>query len=126
MNNNALHEIKQTKENSKLVNQKMLNMLKQDTWTKKELAQEFYITERQVRKEIQLISLFFPVVALSSKGEAGYRVIDTEGIMERNDPVEKAQALEMLQHQANEHKSRIKMLKKKMKYLIASMKVLEK
>lgn len=118
-----LKGIKQSKEAKKHYFHPIINILLSDTpMTKEEIGDKLNVTsERKIRDIIAVCSMHYPVIATSS--QAGYRrakdIENLEGealIQEMNE----------VEHQINELRSRIDCLKKKLKPLIAWMKVAEK
>ncbi len=78
--------------------------------------------ERQARMALNKMSMFYPVTSFSSR--KGYRLIDTPKIVERSDSSEMAEVIREINHCINDYECRIKELKKRMKPLIASKKVI--
>jgi sugar-specific transcriptional regulator TrmB len=68
--------------------------------------------------------MYYPIISHSSK--KGYRMVDVKKLIEENDRDEINKEIGEIQHTLRELNSRIKMLKKKQKPLIAALKVLEK
>ena len=126
MNNSNLHNIKQTKENKVIVDDYLLSLLQNTNINilKSTLQDLLHKSEREVRQEIQKISLFYPVLSLSSK--AGYTVVNTKKLIKEDDQLGIASTIILIKRQLKETNNRIKMLKKKEKPLIAALKVLEK
>lgn len=96
----------------------IISDLKKGRCTKQELSVKYDLDERTIRRIVQKISYYFPVVSFSSK--KGYYI----PILDEN--ANTKEILEDLQHTINEHQSRINELKRKMKPLIATIKVMEK
>ena len=89
--------------------------------TREELAETFNMSDRSIRKKVEEIANYLPVVALSDS--KGYRILcfNEETTIE-----EFKEMYEDAQHQINDFKSRIENLKARMKPLVAFMKVIEK
>lgn len=113
--------IKQNKENKEKFYSVLVEPLLKENWIKEDLMFTYNYSERGVRKEIQEISMFFPVISYSK--QKGYRIIDVEKCINEETCLEEIQEINCV---INELQSRIVMLKKKMKPLIATKKVLEK
>ena len=100
----------------------VLEMLKSEKPISKwEMAEKLEMSERRIRDMISECSMYYAVLALSNK--EGYRL--ARNIKEMNQE-EKEKEAEEIRHQLNEFNSRIKVMKKRMKPLIAYLKVLEK
>ena len=118
-----LKEIKQNKETKKHYYHPIINLLlTPEPAAKEDLMEKLHITtERGLRDAIAVCSMHYPIIATSNK--KGYRrAKDIEDLTLE----ELQKEIEEVQHQLNEHKSRIKCLKKKMKPLVAWLKVAEK
>lgn len=113
--------IKQNKENKEKFYSVLVEPLLKEICNKEDLMFTYNYSERGVRKEIQEISMFFPVISYSK--QKGYRIIDVEKCINEEICLEEIQEINCV---INELQSRIVMLKKKMKPLIACKKVLEK
>lgn len=90
--------------------------------TKAELMEKFEVDERTIREWIAECSMFYAVIATSNR--AGYRLARKIDDLKTEEEIlgEK----ELVEHRLNDLKSRVTALKKKMKPLIAYLKVLEK
>lgn len=89
-------------------------------YTKEELQETFDKSNRAIRNDVAELANYVPVISLSNK--KGYRVLSFDA----NTPKEKLAAmLEDVDHQINEHKSRVDNLKARMKPLVAFKKVIE-
>lgn len=98
------------------------NILKSDKVVYKEdLQRMFGISERIARYEISKISMYYPVVSISSK--KGYRLAKP---IDRLESFELEKEVEEVNHVLNELKSRITQLKAKMKPLIVWKSIAEK
>lgn len=89
--------------------------------SKWEMVEKLEMSERRIRKMISECSMYYAVLSLSNK--EGYRL--ARKIDEMNQE-EKNREAEEIKHQLNDFNSRIRCLKKRMKPLIAYLKVLEK
>jgi len=120
---NNLKNIKQNKETKEKYNHPIIDLLfTNEPLTKEEIGEKLNIqSERVVRDTIAVCSMHYPILATSS--QKGYR-----RARDINDltPEELQQEMEEVRHQLQEHKSRIACLKKKMKPLVAWLKVAEK
>lgn len=118
-----LKDIKQTKEAKNQYSHPIIEILISDEpKTKQEIGEILHISsEREVRDVISICSMHYPIIAISSK--KGYRrakAIDTlEGIHLQVEITE-------VEHQLAELKSRVDCLKKRMKPLVAWLKVAQK
>ena len=118
-----LKDVKQTKDAKKNYNHPIIDLLFADEpLTKEEIGEKLHITsEREVRDVISICSMHYPVIAVSSK--KGYRRAKNIDQLE-------GKALEVeideVEHQLRELKSRVDCLKKRMKPLVAWLKVAEK
>lgn len=119
-----LKDIKQNKENECLYDDYLKELLSERNYTKQELMDLFHTSDRQIRLNIQVLSLFKPVISLSC--QKGYHLVNTREIVESGNKDKIQAAMLELKMQLKEDNARIKMLKKRMKPLIASLKVLEK
>lgn len=100
----------------------MLEILKSEKPISKwEMVEKLEMSERRIRDMISECSMYYAVLALSNK--EGYRL--ARKIDEMNQE-EKEKEAEEIRHQLNEFNSRIRVMKKRMKPLIAYLKVLEK
>ena len=119
----SLRDIKQTKEAKKAYEHPIIDfLLGEEPKTKEEIGQHLHITsEREIRNIIAICSMHYAVIATSDK--KGYR---------RAKPIESLQGNELLvemdevMKQIRELNSRIRCLKKRVKPLIAWLKVAEK
>lgn len=85
------------------------------------LCNDFGISNRMIRKKLSETAMFFPIVSLST--EKGYiRLGDFETLSVE----EQEKYVEMVRHQINDYKSRIAFLNRRMKPLIAWVKMVEK
>lgn len=118
----SLKNVKQDKETLKEMNLNvsLLNLMKHQKITRKELKEFTGLNDNNARDEVRKIALFYPVSSYT--GSNGYRVIDTKKVTED----EYLDVIEEINRTINEQLSRIKVLKKRMKPLIACKKVLEK
>lgn len=99
-----------------------LNLINSDDISaKQDLAGLLHTSERAVRKEISDISMYYPVI--SSSKQKGYRL--AKAIDKLNDD-ELKQEIAEIERTIAETKSRVTILKAKMKPLIAYLKVAEK
>lgn len=109
---------KQRKEKIKKKYESIILDLKKGRCTKEELSTKYDLDERTIRRIIQGISYYFPVVSFSST--KGYYIPTLD------ENTNTKEILEDLKHTINEHLSRVNELKRKMKPLIATIKVMEK
>ena len=115
-------ELQQTKQAKAQYKHPIIDLLLTDEpMTKDELCEKLHTSEREVRNIISECSMYYPVIATSNR--AGYRRAKDITKLSID---ELALEFEEVEHQANEIKSRIKCLKKKLKPLIAWLKVAEK
>lgn len=108
---------KQRKESIEKKYESIISDLKEGRTTKQELSIKYNLNERSIRRIIQEISCYFPVCSFSS--EKGYYIPSV------NENTNTKKILGDLQHTLNEHLSRVKELKRKMKPLIAMIKEME-
>lgn len=113
--------IKQNKENKEKFYSRLIEPLLIETQDKKDLMDQYGFSERGARYEIQMISMFYPVI--SNSKNKGYRIVDVEKAINEN--LQQQEIFE-INVTLSELQSRIKMLKKRMKPLIATKKVLER
>lgn len=116
-----MKEIKQNKENKEKFYSRLIEPLLIETQDKKDLMDQYGFSERGARYEIQMISMFYPVI--SNSKNKGYRIVDVEKAINENS---QQQEIFEINVTLSELQSRIKMLKKRMKPLIATKKVLER
>lgn len=117
-----LRDIPQTKEAKEKYVNPLINELRIRTITREELQVMLACSDVQARQEIAEISMYYPV--LSSSKRKGYRMaksIDTLTTVE-----EMAEEYDLVRGSINEIISRIDVLNKKLKPLIAYQKVLSK
>ena len=123
MSHSNLKEIKQNKATKDNYNHPIINLLfSNEPLTREEIGEKLNITsDRTIRDTIAVCSMHYPILATSNqKGYRRARDINDLTIEE----LEKE--MEEVKHQLEEHKSRIVCLKKKMKPLVAWLKVAEK
>lgn len=100
----------------------ILELLRSETPVSKwDMVERLEVSERRIRKMIAEASEFYAVIATSNR--EGYRLarkIDEMNLEEKNREAEE------IKHQLNDFNSRIRCLKKRMKPLIAYLKILEK
>lgn len=118
-----LKSIKQTKDAKKNYNHPIIDLLlSEEPKTREELGEILHITsDREIRDVISICSMHYPVIAVSSK--KGYR--RAKNIDQLEGKALEAEIDEVL-HQINELKSRVDCLRKRMKPLVAWLKVAEK
>ena len=118
-----LKEIKQNKTNKENYYHPIIDLLLTDQpKTKEELMEKLHITsERSLRDVIAICSMHYPILATSN--QKGYRRAKD---INKMTPEEIQIEMDEVIHQIQEHKSRITCLKKKMKPLVAWLKVAEK
>ena len=118
-------DIKQDKSSKTRFNSPLLEHLKTGkNFTRKELCEIYGHCDEVTRYEIRLISMYYPIISYSTK--KGYRMVDVKKLIEEKDRDKINKEIGEIQHTLRELNSRIKMLKKKQKPLIAALKVLEK
>lgn len=110
-----LANVPQTKEAKEEFNHPIVDILLM-RMTKQELSEILHCSEREVRNIIAECSMHYPIIALSERGNGGYRrakSIDslTDEELERE--------IQVVQQTLSEHLSRVKCLRKKMRPLIA-------
>lgn len=121
--------IKQTKKNKKLFynkNKDLVNLFElrggQDRVVKiEEVEDEFGISNRNARDKISEMSMYYAIISLTQ--EKGYELLDD---INNYTDEEILKNIEKINHQINDFQSRISVLKKRMKPLIAWKKVAEK
>lgn len=114
--------IKQTKEAKQKYNHPIIDLLLDDKpKTREELCEILHVSDRNLRLVIAECSMHYPIIATSDK--KGYRRAKNLNEIS-NDELQ--YEIEEVMHQIEEHKSRIKCLKKKMKPLIAWLKMAER
>lgn len=118
-----LKEIKQTKDAKKNYSHPIIELLLSDEpVTKEEIGEKLHITsDRVIRDVISICSMHYPVIAVSSN--KGYR--RAKAIENLEGTALEVEIDEVL-HQINELKSRVDCLRKRMKPLVAWLKVAEK
>ena len=104
---------------SELLKYNLLNS--NDFACKNEIAEALGWSERQVRREISKISMYYPVISKSNK--KGYKLAKSIDLMGKE---ELGQEIKEVNNVANELQSRITQLKAKLKPLIAYKSVAEK
>ena len=117
-----LKSIKQTKDAKQNYSHPIIDLLLSDEpKTREELGEILHTSDREIRDVISICSMHYPVIAVSSK--KGYRRAKNIDQLE-------GKALEVeideVMHQINELKSRVDCLRKRMKPLVAWLKVAEK
>lgn len=118
-----LKGIEQTKNAKQNYNHPIIDLLFADEpLTKEEIGEKLHITsEREVRDVISICSMHYPVIAVSSK--KGYRRAKA---IDNLDDKELQLEIDEVEHQLRELKSRVDCLKKRMKPLVAWLKVAQK
>lgn len=118
-----LRDVKQTKDAKNSYNHPIIEiLLSEEPKTKEEIGEVLHITsDREIRDIISICSMHYPVIAVSSK--KGYRRAKAIDNLEGT-----ALQLEIdeVEHQIRELKSRVDCLKKRMKPLVAWLKVAQK
>lgn len=118
-----LREVKQTKDAKEQYKHPIIDFLLSDEpKTKEEIGEHLHITaEREIRDVISICSMHYPIIATSSK--KGYRraksIDSLDGAMLQAE-------IEEVEHQLRELKSRVLCLRKRMKPLVAWLKVAQK
>ena len=113
--------IEQTKKAKEQYNHEIINILL-ERHTKEELQEILHCPNRKVREIIAECSMHYPIIALSKKA-SGYRRAKN---IDQLSGVELEEEMQVVERMLREHKSRIKCLKKKMKPLIAWLKIAQK
>ena len=116
-----LSKVEQTRQAKQSYNHEIINILL-ERHTKEELKDILHCSDRVVREIVAECSMHYPIIALSEK-DSGYRRAKDINSLSGQDLLNE---IEIVQRVINEHKSRIKCLKKKLKPLIAWLKVAEK
>ena len=118
-----LKEVKQTKSAKQQFEHPIIDLLLTDEpITKAELQDKLHTTsERETRMIISLCSMYYPVIAVSNK--KGYRRAKSIDSLEGNHLLAE---IDEVEQQINELKSRVACLKKRMRPLVAWLKVAEK
>lgn len=118
-----LKSIKQTKDAKQNYNHPIIDLLLSDEpVTKEEIGERLHIKDdRNIRDVISICSMHYPVIAVSNK--KGYR--RAKNIDQLEGKALEVEIDEVL-HQLNELKSRVDCLRKRMKPLVAWLKVAEK
>lgn len=118
-----LRDVKQTKDAKNSYNHPIIEiLLSEEPKTREEIGEVLHITsDREIRDIISICSMHYPVIAVSSK--KGYRRAKAIDNLEGT-----ALQLEIdeVEHQIRELKSRVDCLKKRMKPLVAWLKVAQK
>ena len=96
-------------------------LLSEQPRTREELAEILNASDREVRNRVAELSMHYPVIATSDR--AGYR---RAKLIENLNQEQLQEEIEAVEHQLNELKSRVACLKKKMKPLVAWLRVAEK
>lgn len=118
-----LKEIKQTKDAKKNYNHPIIEILLSDEpKTKEEIGEKLHVTsDRVIRDIISICSMHYPVIAVSSN--KGYRRAKA---IENLEGTALEIEIDEVEHQLAELKSRVDCLKKRMKPLVAWLKVAQK
>ena len=118
-------DVKQDKYSKTRFNSPLLDVLKTGkNYTRQELSEIYGQHDTSTRQEIGLISMYYPIISYSTK--KGYRMVDVKKLLEEKDQDKIDKEIREIYHTLRELNSRIKILKKKQKPLIAALKVLEK
>lgn len=118
-----LIKIKQTKEAKQEYNHPIVELLlSEEPLTKEELKEKLHATsEREVRDIVSTCSMHYPVIAVSFK--KGYRRAKSIDSLDGNRLIAE---MDEVRQQLHELKSRVACLRKRMRPLIAWLKVAEK
>ena len=118
-----LREVKQTKDAKQQYKHPIIDLLLTDEpLTKEELKEKLHATsEREVRDIISTCAMHYPVIAVSNK--KGYRRAKNIDSLENEHLLAE---IDEVRQQINELKSRVACLKKRMRPLVAWLKVAEK
>ena len=103
--------------------QLLIELLQQER-TRSELCALLVLTDSSMRTEVSELACEYPVISYSTK--KGYRICNTKKLVKEKNINNINQEIIELRHTLAEINSRIKKLKKRMRPLIASLKVLEK
>ena len=119
-----LINIKQTKESKEEYNHPIIELLlSEEPKTKDELMNILHVpSEREIRDIISVCSMHYPVIAVSCK--KGYR--RAKSIDKLTDALKLTAEMDAVKQQLHELKSRVACLRKRMRPLIAWLKVAEK
>lgn len=116
-------EVKQNKETKQQYKHPIIDILfVNEPLTREEIGNKLNIqNDRTIRDTIAICSMHYPIIATSNR--KGYRrAKDINNLT----PEEIQKEIQEVEHQIAEHKSRIDCIKKKMKPLIAWLKIAEK
>lgn len=116
-----LSKVEQTRQAKQSYNHEIIDILL-ERHTKEELRDILHCGDRTVREIIAECSMHYPIIALSEKDSGYRRAKDINSLSGQ----ELLNEMEIVQRVINEHKSRIKCLRKKLKPLIAWLKVAQK
>lgn len=118
-----LKDTPQTKKAKEQYNNPIVSILfANEPLTKEEIGDKLHVSsDRQIREIIAECSMHYPIIATSNR--KGYRRAKDITTLE-GEALEAE--IEEIEHQINEHKNRIKCLRKKMKPLIAWLSVAKK
>ena len=116
-----LSVIEQTKKAKEEYSHEIINILLA-RHTKEELQEILHCSNRKDREVIAECSMHYPIIALSEKA-SGYR---RAKCIDQLSGVELDTEIQVVERMLREHKSRIKCLKKKMKPLIAWLRIAQK
>lgn len=118
-----LRETAQTKNAKENYNHPIIDLLlSEEPLTKEEIGEKLHITsDRVIRDIISICSMHYPVIAVSSK--KGYRRAKS---IDKLGKVSLELEIDEVEHQLRELHSRVDCLKKRMKPLVAWLKVAQK
>jgi hypothetical protein len=117
-----LSNMPQTKEAKEQYNHPIVDILL-DRHTKQELQEILHCGERAARDVIAECSMHYPIISNSDSTSSGYRRARN---IDELSGIELESEIQAVQRTLSEHSSRVKCLKKKMKPLIAWLKVAQK
>ena len=118
-----LREVKQTKDAKQQYKHPIIDLLLTDEpLTKEQLKEKLHVSsEREVRDIISTCSMHYPIIAVSNK--KGYRRAKSIDSLDGDHLIAE---MDEVRQQINELKSRVACLKKRMRPLVAWLKVAEK
>lgn len=118
-----LRDVKQTKDAKNSYSHPIIDiLLSEEPVTKEEIGEKLHInSDREIRDVVSICSMHYPIIAVSSK--KGYRRAKAIDTLEDK---ELQLEIDEVEHQIRELKSRVDCLKKRMKPLVAWLKVAQK
>lgn len=110
--------IKQTKANKAKYNSPLIELLGTGRKTKEQLMDILHCSDRTVRALVSELAMYYPVISSSDK--KGYLLPKEPSKCERAELVD---FCDLLEHALNDYEARIKVLKKRLKPIIAYLSV---